>query len=117
MKFKIWCRNRAEADFDFAESSGLINEDEVIMWPGVNVRWTVPVANLVSGSLLLPWEQKCRICRGGKCAHEAVGVQEHEGIQDADFVLYVGALATERCSHENIISYAAYCQQEATMDR
>ncbi|XP_040852626.1 leishmanolysin-like peptidase isoform X2 [Ochotona curzoniae] len=71
------------------------------------------------GPVVVPEEhlQKCRICRGGKCAHEAVGVQEHEGIQDADFVLYVGALATERCSHENIISYAAYCQQEATMDR
>lgn len=40
-----------------------------------------------------------------------------EGVKDADFVLYVGALATERCSHENIISYAAYCQQEAKMDR
>jgi leishmanolysin-like peptidase len=46
-----------------------------------------------------------------------VGVLDQEGVQDADFVLYVGALATERCSHENIISYAAYCQQEAKMDR
>lgn len=42
---------------------------------------------------------------------------DQEGVRDADFVLYVGALATERCSLENIISYAAYCQQEAKMDR
>uniref|UniRef100_A0A9L0SP79 Leishmanolysin-like peptidase n=1 Tax=Equus caballus TaxID=9796 RepID=A0A9L0SP79_HORSE len=60
---------------------------------------------------------QCRVCRGGKWPCEAVGVQDQEGILDADFVLYVGALATERCSHENIISYAAYCQQEAKMDR
>ncbi|KAF3827469.1 hypothetical protein GH733_002955 [Mirounga leonina] len=60
--------------------------------------------------------KRCRVCRGGKWSCVAVGVQDQEGVRDADFVLYVGALATERCSHENIISYAAYCQQEAKMD-
>ncbi|XP_008516598.1 leishmanolysin-like peptidase isoform X2 [Equus asinus] len=71
------------------------------------------------GPVIVPEEhlQQCRVCRGGKWPCEAVGVQDQEGILDADFVLYVGALATERCSHENIISYAAYCQQEAKMDR
>ncbi|XP_074262234.1 leishmanolysin-like peptidase isoform X2 [Saimiri boliviensis] len=71
------------------------------------------------GPVIVPEEhlQQCRVYRGGKWPHGAVGVPDQEGIPDADFVLYVGALATERCSHENIISYAAYCQQEANMDR
>ncbi|MBZ3874836.1 Leishmanolysin-like peptidase [Sciurus carolinensis] len=60
--------------------------------------------------------KQCRVCRGGKWPCGAVGMLDQEGVQDADFVLYVGALATERCRHENIISYAAYCQQEAKMD-
>ncbi|XP_048202807.1 leishmanolysin-like peptidase isoform X2 [Perognathus longimembris pacificus] len=71
------------------------------------------------GPVIVPEEhlQQCRVCRGGKWPCGAVGVRDQEGVRDADFVLYVGALATERCSHENIISYAAYCQQEAKMDR
>uniref|UniRef100_A0A8D2BEE7 Leishmanolysin-like peptidase n=1 Tax=Sciurus vulgaris TaxID=55149 RepID=A0A8D2BEE7_SCIVU len=71
------------------------------------------------GPVIVPEEhlQQCRVCRGGKWPCGAVGVLDQEGVQDADFVLYVGALATERCRHENIISYAAYCQQEAKMDR
>ncbi|XP_004745451.1 leishmanolysin-like peptidase [Mustela nigripes] len=71
------------------------------------------------GPVIVPEEhlQRCRVCRGGKWSCVTVGVQDQEGVRDADFVLYVGALATERCSHENIISYAAYCQQEAKMDR
>ncbi|XP_077623767.1 leishmanolysin-like peptidase isoform X1 [Crocuta crocuta] len=71
------------------------------------------------GPVIVPEEhlQRCRVCRGGKWSCLSVGVQDQEGVRDADFVLYVGALATERCSRENIISYAAYCQQEAKMDR
>ncbi|XP_074186614.1 leishmanolysin-like peptidase isoform X2 [Rhinolophus sinicus] len=71
------------------------------------------------GPIIVPEEhlQQCRVCRGGKWFCGAVGVPDQEGVRDADFVLYVGGLATERCSHENIISYAAYCQQEAKMDR
>nr|XP_054407067.1 leishmanolysin-like peptidase isoform X1 [Pongo abelii] len=76
-------------------------------------------AHTKCGPVIVPEEhlQQCRVYRGGKWPHGAVGVPDQEGISDADFVLYVGALATERCSHENIISYAAYCQQEANMDR
>uniref|UniRef100_A0A8C6RQ34 Leishmanolysin-like peptidase n=1 Tax=Nannospalax galili TaxID=1026970 RepID=A0A8C6RQ34_NANGA len=71
------------------------------------------------GPVTVPEEhlQQCRVCQGGKWPCGAVGVLDQQGVQDADFVLYVGALATERCSRENIISYAAYCQQEAKMDR
>ena len=50
---------------------------------------------------------------GISCPCGAVDVPSQEGVQDEDFVLYVGALATERCHHKNIISYSAYCQQEA----
>lgn len=76
-------------------------------------------AHTKCGPVVVPEEhlQQCRVYRGGKWPHRAVGVPDQEGISDADFVLYVGALATERCSQENIISYAAYCQQEADMDR
>ncbi|XP_023070655.1 leishmanolysin-like peptidase isoform X2 [Piliocolobus tephrosceles] len=76
-------------------------------------------AHTKCGPVVVPEEhlQQCRVYRGGKWPHRAVGVPDQEGISDADFVLYVGALATERCSQENIISYAAYCQQEANMDR
>lgn len=45
------------------------------------------------------------------------GSPDQEGVRDADFVLYVSALTTDRCGHENIIAYAAYCQLEAEMDR
>uniref|UniRef100_I3NH63 Leishmanolysin-like peptidase n=2 Tax=Ictidomys tridecemlineatus TaxID=43179 RepID=I3NH63_ICTTR len=71
------------------------------------------------GPVIVPEEhlQQCRVCRGGKWPCGTVGMLDQEGVRDADFVLYVGALATERCRHENIISYAAYCQQEAKMDR
>ncbi|XP_011721236.2 leishmanolysin-like peptidase isoform X2 [Macaca nemestrina] len=76
-------------------------------------------AHTKCGPVVVPEEhlQQCRVYRGGKWPHRAVGVPDQEGISDADFVLYVGALATERCSQENIISYAAYCQQEADTDR
>ncbi|XP_006869439.1 PREDICTED: leishmanolysin-like peptidase isoform X2 [Chrysochloris asiatica] len=76
-------------------------------------------AHTKCGPVIVPEEhlQQCRVCRGGKWPCGAVGVPDQEGVRDADFVLYVGALATERCGHENIISYAAYCQQEAKMDR
>ncbi|KAG8432172.1 hypothetical protein GDO86_016711 [Hymenochirus boettgeri] len=45
------------------------------------------------------------------------GAPDSGGIPDADFVLYVSAMTTERCSQENIVAYAAYCQLEAEMDR
>ena len=67
------------------------------------------------GPIIMPEEhlQQCRVHSGDKCPCGAVDVPSQEGVQDEDFVLYVGALVTERCHHENIISYSAYCQQEA----
>lgn len=56
-------------------------------------------------------------CRVYNQNEQLSDVPDQEGVRDADFVLYVSALTTERCGHENIIAYAAYCQLEAEMDR
>ncbi|NXT95036.1 LMLN peptidase, partial [Anhinga rufa] len=61
--------------------------------------------------------QQCRVCNESQWHCRPTGLPDQEGIRDADFVLYVSALTTERCGHENIIAYAAYCQLEAEMDR
>lgn len=104
---------------DSCKSREIINKKLYVLRVWIHYKLKVPTANLVSGPIFCfpPWVQQCRVCRGGKWPCGAVGVPDQEGVRDADFVLYVGALATERCSHENIISYAAYCQQEAKMDR
>uniref|UniRef100_A0A8D0C7K3 Leishmanolysin-like peptidase n=1 Tax=Salvator merianae TaxID=96440 RepID=A0A8D0C7K3_SALMN len=60
--------------------------------------------------------QQCRVCSENLICGPA-GVTDQEGVRDADFVLYVSALTTERCGQENIIAYAAYCQLEAELDR
>ncbi|XP_077284590.1 leishmanolysin-like peptidase, invadolysin isoform X2 [Arctopsyche grandis] len=39
------------------------------------------------------------------------------GVADADFVLYVSALETERCKRGLTVAYAAHCQQESALDR
>ncbi|CAI4228856.1 unnamed protein product [Auanema sp. JU1783] len=39
------------------------------------------------------------------------------GIREADFVLYVTAIATQRCDMPDTLAYAAHCQQEAELDR
>ncbi|XP_056649563.1 leishmanolysin-like peptidase isoform X2 [Monodelphis domestica] len=71
------------------------------------------------GPIRVPEEhlQPCWVCREPKSMCGSLGLPGSDGIKDADFVLYVSALTTERCSQENIIAYAAYCQQEAEMDR
>ncbi|CAB3403181.1 unnamed protein product [Caenorhabditis bovis] len=40
-----------------------------------------------------------------------------EGINEADFVLYVTAIETKRCDGPETLAYAAHCQQEADFDR
>ncbi|XP_061465001.1 leishmanolysin-like peptidase isoform X1 [Rhineura floridana] len=70
------------------------------------------------GPVIVPEEhlQQCRVCSENLVCGP-VGVIDQEGVRDADFILYVSALTTERCGQENIIAYAAYCQLEAEMDR
>ncbi|KAM4626891.1 leishmanolysin-like peptidase [Discoglossus pictus] len=71
------------------------------------------------GTVIVPEEhlQQCMACSdvGHYCGPS--GAQSGKGIPDTDFVLYVSALTTERCSHDNIVAYTAYCQLEAEMDR
>ncbi|NXJ54357.1 LMLN peptidase, partial [Spizaetus tyrannus] len=71
------------------------------------------------GPVIVPEKhlQQCRVCNGSEWLCGPTGLPDQEGVRDADFVLYVSALTTERCGHENIIAYAAYCQLEAEMDR
>ncbi|XP_066431385.1 leishmanolysin-like peptidase [Eleutherodactylus coqui] len=69
------------------------------------------------GPVIVPEEhlQQCLMCLNGHCGES--GPPNSGGVRDADFILYVSAITTERCSQENIVAYAAYCQLEAEMDR
>ncbi|XP_053554020.1 leishmanolysin-like peptidase [Bombina bombina] len=71
------------------------------------------------GPIVVPEDhlQQCMVCSGAEWHCGPVGQPNNGGITDADFVLYVSAMTTERCSQENIVAYAAYCQLEAEMDR
>ncbi|KAM4697940.1 leishmanolysin-like peptidase [Rhinophrynus dorsalis] len=71
------------------------------------------------GPVIVPEEhlQQCMVCSDAKWYCGPSGAPDSGGVQDADFVLYVSAVTTERCSQENIVAYAAYCQLEAEMDR
>ncbi|XP_075466035.1 leishmanolysin-like peptidase isoform X2 [Ascaphus truei] len=61
--------------------------------------------------------QQCMVCGDREWHCGPSGAPDSGGVPDADFVLYVSAMTTERCSQENIVAYAAYCQLEAEMDR
>ncbi|NXR77450.1 LMLN peptidase, partial [Pycnonotus jocosus] len=71
------------------------------------------------GPVIVPEKhlQQCRVYNDSDWHRRPTGSPDQEGVRDADFVLYVSALTTDRCGHENIIAYAAYCQLEAEMDR
>ncbi|NXR98726.1 LMLN peptidase, partial [Oxylabes madagascariensis] len=71
------------------------------------------------GPVIVPEKhlQQCRVYNDSDWHRRPTGSPVQEGVRDADFVLYVSALTTDRCGHENIIAYAAYCQLEAEMDR
>ncbi|XP_075037350.1 leishmanolysin-like peptidase [Mixophyes fleayi] len=71
------------------------------------------------GPVIVPEEhlQQCLMCSDTEKYCGPSGPTDSGGIRDVDFVLYVSAITTERCSQENIVAYAAYCQLEAEMDR
>ncbi|XP_063788610.1 leishmanolysin-like peptidase [Pseudophryne corroboree] len=71
------------------------------------------------GPVIVPEEhlQQCMLCSDTEKYCGPSGPPDSGGVRDADFVLYVSAITTERCSQENIVAYAAYCQLEAEMDR
>uniref|UniRef100_A0A6P7H2M7 Leishmanolysin-like peptidase n=1 Tax=Diabrotica virgifera virgifera TaxID=50390 RepID=A0A6P7H2M7_DIAVI len=60
----------------------------------------------------------CRVCNStGQNCGIAKGSHAGKGIVDSDFVLYVSAMESERCNKSLTVAYAAYCQQENTLDR
>lgn len=64
-------------------------------------------------------ESHLDVCR--TCNATGLSCTEHgtpgSGIQGADFVFYVSAMATERCNKGLTVAYAAHCQQESALDR
>uniref|UniRef100_A0A915CUQ0 Leishmanolysin-like peptidase n=1 Tax=Ditylenchus dipsaci TaxID=166011 RepID=A0A915CUQ0_9BILA len=61
---------------------------------------------------------QCRYCAlPNPLACTSSGPPDGEGINDADFLLYVSAVDSVRCKNEDTIAYAAHCQQEAELDR
>ncbi|XP_041057542.1 leishmanolysin-like peptidase isoform X1 [Carcharodon carcharias] len=71
------------------------------------------------GPVIVPEEhlQQCRVCSENGKSCGSAGLTDGPGVLDADFLLYVSALTTERCGQEDIVAYAAYCQLEAELDR
>nr|XP_032818412.1 leishmanolysin-like peptidase isoform X1 [Petromyzon marinus] len=71
------------------------------------------------GPVTVPDEhlQQCRVCDEGGRNCGSIGPAGGPGEPDADYVLYVSALGTDRCQQEGVVAYAAYCQLEAQLDR
>ncbi|CAE1314619.1 LMLN [Acanthosepion pharaonis] len=72
----------------------------------------------ICGDITIP-EEHLETCY---CVHcDSDGYQQRgtkgPGVNNTDFILYVAALSSERCHHGNTIAYAAYCQQERSLDR
>uniref|UniRef100_A0AC34GP65 Leishmanolysin-like peptidase n=1 Tax=Panagrolaimus sp. ES5 TaxID=591445 RepID=A0AC34GP65_9BILA len=72
------------------------------------------------GEVAIPDEHlfQCRFCAlPTPLACTSTGPTDGPGVTDADFVLYVSAVNSNRCKNEDTIAYAAHCQQEADLDR
>lgn len=59
----------------------------------------------------------CKTCNASGMDCTAATEELSPGIEGADFVFYVSALKTERCSKGLTVAYAAHCQQESSFDR
>ncbi|XP_050676870.1 leishmanolysin-like peptidase [Leptidea sinapis] len=61
---------------------------------------------------------ECYVCNstGHNCS-VPVSKSEAIGVENADFVLYVSAVETERCRRGLTVAYASHCQQESALDR
>uniref|UniRef100_A0A8C9VJR7 Leishmanolysin-like peptidase n=1 Tax=Scleropages formosus TaxID=113540 RepID=A0A8C9VJR7_SCLFO len=67
------------------------------------------------GPVIVP-EHHLQVSFTGKPC-DPVGPPDGEGVDGADFLLYVSGVTTERCGQENVVAYAAYCQLESELDR
>lgn len=58
----------------------------------------------------------CRTCNLAetRCVNET---GQSVGVRNADFVLYVSAIHTSHCKKQDVVAYAAVCQQEQSLDR
>ncbi|XP_013398644.1 leishmanolysin-like peptidase [Lingula anatina] len=68
------------------------------------------------GHVPVPYDhlEACRIYQDG---HYHETGYAGRGVLNADFVLYVSAVASSKCDPEVTVAYAAYCQLEGSMDR
>uniref|UniRef100_A0A3P8ZXL0 Leishmanolysin-like peptidase n=1 Tax=Esox lucius TaxID=8010 RepID=A0A3P8ZXL0_ESOLU len=71
------------------------------------------------GPVIVPQHhlQQCKVCGETGISCGSTGPPDGEGVEGADFVLYVSGVTTGRCGQENIVAFAAYCQLEAELDR
>uniref|UniRef100_A0A914XEW1 Leishmanolysin-like peptidase n=1 Tax=Plectus sambesii TaxID=2011161 RepID=A0A914XEW1_9BILA len=61
---------------------------------------------------------QCRYCESSNPLTCSVsGPADGPGVGDTDFLLYVSAVASDRCQNPDTVAYAAHCQQEADFDR
>uniref|UniRef100_A0A0M3JY20 Leishmanolysin-like peptidase n=1 Tax=Anisakis simplex TaxID=6269 RepID=A0A0M3JY20_ANISI len=72
------------------------------------------------GEIVVPEEHlfQCRYCSSPNpynCI--ASGPNDGPGVENADFLLYVSAVLSDRCKNIDTVAYAAHCQQEADFDR
>ncbi|MFH4975951.1 hypothetical protein AB6A40_002660 [Gnathostoma spinigerum] len=77
-------------------------------------------AETTCGEVIVPDEHlyQCHYClRRHPSSCISSGIGDGPGVADADFILYVSAVASERCKSVETVAYAAHCQQEAEFDR
>ncbi|KPP62457.1 leishmanolysin-like peptidase-like [Scleropages formosus] len=75
-----------------------------------------PETQMGGGDAACP-PQQCTACSETGKPCDPVGPPDGEGVDGADFLLYVSGVTTERCGQENVVAYAAYCQLESELDR
>lgn len=72
------------------------------------------------GEVSVPDEHlfQCRYCSlPNPLACTSSGPPDGQGVGETDFLLYVSAVDSPRCTSAETIAYAAHCQQEAERDR
>lgn len=61
---------------------------------------------------------QCQYCLDSSAnSCQKSGPPDGSGVNNADFLLYVSAVHSDRCKNRDTVAYAAHCQQEAELDR
>ena len=74
------------------------------------------IASLLIYAALLFILQRCVQCSGSSATCETVG-SDGPGVNDADYILYVGTNTGGSCTTNGVLAFANLCQMETTMDR